>query len=138
MKSTDGSNIGDPVVSSLYGKIGSNEYGLFVTLGGFTAKARAFAQSKPNLRLVNGEELVKLILEYYERFDAKYKSLLPLRRVYIPAPADSLTRAGRREDPRPSGRLRGENLEWNVIIIMGAAERGRMRVCAVSRVAEPR
>lgn len=91
VKSTDGGNIGDPVVSSLYGKIGNDEYGLFVTLGGFTAKARTFAQSKSNLRLINGEELVKLILEHYERFDAKYKSLLPLRRVYIPVPSDALT-----------------------------------------------
>lgn len=88
VKSSDGGNIGDPVVSSLYGKISNDEYGLFVTLGGFTPKARTFAQSKSNLRLVNGEELVKLILEHYERFDAKYKSLLPLRRVYIPVPVD--------------------------------------------------
>jgi len=46
--------------------------------------ARGFERGKSNLRLVDGEQLVELILAHYEKFDAKYKSLLPLRRVYVP------------------------------------------------------
>lgn len=87
VKSTEG-NIGDPVVSALYGKVSQSEYGLLVTLGSFTAQARNFATSKSNLRLVDGEELVKLILNHYDQFDARYKGLLPLRRVYVPEPLD--------------------------------------------------
>lgn len=83
VKSNDGS-IGDPVVSSLYGKIGTDEFGLFVTLGTFTKQAVNFATSKSNLRLIDGEELVNLILEHYEEFDSRYKGLLPLQKVYIP------------------------------------------------------
>lgn len=83
VKSTDGS-VGDPVVSALYGKVGANEHGLLVTLGTFTSAAKSFGRSKSNLRLIDGPDLVELVLSHYEKFDAKYKSLLPLRRVYVP------------------------------------------------------
>ncbi len=86
-KATEGS-IGDPVVSSLYGKVDTDEYGLMVTLGTFTNAAKHFARSKPNLRLIDGEELVQLIFDHYEQFDSRYKGLLPMRRVYVPEPED--------------------------------------------------
>lgn len=83
VKSSEGS-IGDPVISQLYGKVGQSEYGLFVTLGTFTNQAKQFAGSKSNLRLIDGDALVQLILEHYEQLDSKYKGLIPLRRVYVP------------------------------------------------------
>lgn len=83
VKSSEGS-IGDPAVSSLYGKVGSNEHGLLVTLGTFTPAAKTFARSKSNLRLVDGEELIRMITSHYEQFDSKYKGILPLKRVYVP------------------------------------------------------
>jgi len=85
VKSSEGS-IGDPVVSQLYGKVERSEHGLVVTLGTFTQQAKTFARNKSNLRLIDGEELVSLVLQYYEQFDPKYKGLLPLKRVYVPEP----------------------------------------------------
>lgn len=87
VKSTSGS-IGDPVVSSLYGKVAQGEFGLLVTLGTFTSQASNFARSKSNLRLIDGADLVDLILTHYEQFDAHYKGLLPLKRVYVPEPLE--------------------------------------------------
>jgi restriction system protein len=83
VKSTEGST-GDPVVSQLYGKVGTNEFGLLVTLGTFTPQAKTFAREKHNLRLIDGEELITLVLQHYDEFDSRYKGLLPLKRVYIP------------------------------------------------------
>lgn len=83
VKSTAGS-IGDPVVSALYGKVSQGEFGLLVTLGTFTSQAKNFAKSKSNLRLIDGSELVDLVMQHYEQFDSRYKGLLPLKRVYIP------------------------------------------------------
>jgi restriction system protein len=83
IKSTEG-KVGDPEVSALYGKVGSNEHGLLVTLGTFTSAAVNFARSKTNLRLIDGDELVALILAHYEQFDSRYKGMLPLKRVYVP------------------------------------------------------
>jgi restriction system protein len=87
VKSTD-SAIGDPIASALYGKVGPGEFGLLVTLGTFTPQAKSFARSKSNLRLIDGQELVDLILQHYEEFDSRYKGLLPLRRVYVPEPLE--------------------------------------------------
>ncbi len=54
-------------MSALYGKVGTAEYGLLVTLGTFTTQAANFARSKSNLRLIDGDDLVNLILQHYER-----------------------------------------------------------------------
>lgn len=87
VKSTEGS-VGDPIASALYGKVDTSEFGLLVTLGTFTKQAKSFAQNKSNLRLIDGEELVALIFQHYEKFDSKYKGLIPLKRVYVPEPLE--------------------------------------------------
>lgn len=83
VKSTEG-KVGDPEVSALYGKVGTGEHGLLVTLGTFTSQATNFSRSKPNLRLIDGEELIGLVLSHYEQFDSRYKGLIRLKRVYVP------------------------------------------------------
>jgi restriction system protein len=55
-----------------------------VTLGSFTPQAKHFARAKTNLRLIDGEELVRLIFAHYDQFESRYKGLLPLRRVFVP------------------------------------------------------
>jgi len=85
---SSGGTTGDPEVSALYGKVDTNEVGLFVTLGTFSEQAKKFANSKQNLRLVNGEEILELIMRHYDDFDAQYKSLIPLKRVLIPVPIE--------------------------------------------------
>jgi restriction system protein len=87
VKSGEGS-VGDPIVSSLYGKVAPGEFGLLVTLGTISSQARQFSRSKSNLRLVDGEELVQLILQHYEQFNSRYKGLIPLKRVFVPEPLD--------------------------------------------------
>jgi restriction system protein len=88
VKSGEGS-LGDPVVSALFGKVSHGEYGLIVTLGSFTSQAKQFARSKSNLRLIDGTDLVALVLQHYEQFDSRYKGLLPLKRVYVPEVLES-------------------------------------------------
>ena len=83
VKSSD-STVTDKDVSALYGKLSAGEYGLFITLGTFSPPSRTFEQSKANLRLIDGNELVDLIFQHYEHFDSRHKGLLPLRRVYVP------------------------------------------------------
>ena len=83
VKSGEGT-VGDPELSSLYGKVEAKEFGLFITLGTFTKQAAAFGKTKSNLRLIDGAELVEIILRHYDALDVKYKSLLPLKRVFVP------------------------------------------------------
>ena len=79
--------IGRPKVQELHGAIEHGEHGLFVTLGPFSSEARNFERTKPNLRLIDGNALIELIYSHYERFETRYKLLLPLKRTYIPGPA---------------------------------------------------
>lgn len=85
VKSTEGS-VGGPEVRALYGNIGHGEVGLLVTLGTFSRQAEDFAKGKSNLRLIDGTELVQFVLNHYEDFDPRFKAILPLKKVYIPAP----------------------------------------------------
>lgn len=78
--------VGDPEVSALDGEVRPQECGMLVTLGTFSSRTRSFAESKSNLRLVDGAKLVDLILEQYESFAPAYQGMLPLRRVDVPDP----------------------------------------------------
>ncbi|MBM3773300.1 MAG: hypothetical protein FJW27_18820 [Acidimicrobiia bacterium] len=51
-------------------------------------KSKRFADGKANLRLIDGDDLVSMVLNHYESLDARYKGLIPLKRVYIPEPVD--------------------------------------------------
>jgi len=81
--------ISDRDVSALYGKVDQKEFGLLITLGEFSAPAWQFAGGKSNLRLIDGIELVDLILEHYDDFDPKYKGIIPLKKIYIPQALES-------------------------------------------------
>ena len=77
-------DVGDPAVSALCGKLGYGDLGLVVTLGNFSRQAREFEKTRSNLRLIDGEQFVALFLEHYEKLDTYFKTLVPLKRVYIP------------------------------------------------------
>jgi restriction system protein len=77
---------GLPEVQQLNGLLEKDENGLFVTLGSFTAQARAFERTKPNLRLLDGPALIETIYAHYHKFEPRYQVLLPLKRTYVPAP----------------------------------------------------
>jgi restriction system protein len=62
---------------------GGQELGLFVTLGGYSKDALNLGRNRQDPRLVNGSELVALILEHYERFLPEWKRILPMRSVYV-------------------------------------------------------
>lgn len=79
-------NIGRPAVQQLMGAVEQQEYGLFVTLGGYTREATDIERTKPNLRLIDGSTLTELIFEHYETFEPQWQTLLPLKRRYIPGP----------------------------------------------------
>ncbi len=81
-------NVGQPEVAALLGTLSQGEFGLFVTLGGFTPPAKNFAKNKGNLRLISGVELVDMVFAHYERFGSRYKGILPLKQVYVPEPID--------------------------------------------------
>ncbi len=83
VKSNDG-DISESVLLALKGAMQSGDYGLFVTLSNYTKNAKQFLESTPSIRGINGNELVDLILKYYESLDESYRNRIPLKMVYIP------------------------------------------------------
>jgi restriction system protein len=71
-------------INQLLGTLGDGEYGLFVTLGSFTRNARVTERGRPKLRLIDGDELVRLVFEHYPKFNSRFRALLPLKQVYLP------------------------------------------------------
>lgn len=84
VKSQDG-DIKETTIQSLKGAMREGDYGLFVTLSNYTKNALKYLESTPIIRGINGTELVDLVLKYYDALDEKYRDLIPLQRVYIPA-----------------------------------------------------
>ena len=74
---------GEPEVNQLLGALGDGEYGLFVNLGSYSRPARLLERNKTKLRLIDGDELVDLILENYAKLSPKYRALLPLKQIYV-------------------------------------------------------
>ncbi len=72
--------VDDLEVSALSDKVAPGEFGLLVTSGTFTNQARILAQAKSNLRLIDGEKLLYLVLQFREQFDSRCKRLLPFVR----------------------------------------------------------
>ncbi len=86
-KSQDG-GIKETTIQSLKGAMREGDYGLFVTLSDYTKNAKAYLQSTPIIRGINGMELVDLVLKYYGDLSEKYKRIIPLQMVYIPVSKD--------------------------------------------------
>ncbi|MBE5825244.1 MAG: restriction endonuclease [Butyrivibrio sp.] len=87
VKSGDG-DIKETTIQSLKGAMREGDYGLFVTLANYTKNAQKYLESTPIIRGINGEELVELILKYYELMSEKFRKLIPLKKVYIPVPKE--------------------------------------------------
>ncbi|MBZ0216083.1 MAG: restriction endonuclease [Fimbriimonadaceae bacterium] len=80
------STIGRPDVQKLDGAVGVGEFGMFVTLGGFSSDAVTYEQMKPNLRLIDGPALAELVYRHYSNFSSATQRIVPLRRIYVPGP----------------------------------------------------
>jgi restriction system protein len=87
VKSEEGTINLDPVEKLCSRVKPPNEYGLFITLSNYNDKATRFGESQNNLRLINGYDLVDIILEHYDDLDTKYKNTIPLNKVFLPSVA---------------------------------------------------
>lgn len=72
-------------IRSLKGLINSGEeVGLFVTSGRFSNEAERFArEANVHIKLINGEELISLWQEFYDKMNDDEKNLLPLHPIYF-------------------------------------------------------
>jgi restriction system protein len=74
----------EPEANQLLGTLGDGEFALFVNLGSYSRPARSLERNRSKLRLIDGEELVSIILENYEQLSPKYRTMLPMKQIYVP------------------------------------------------------
>lgn len=75
---------GNGEVNQLLGTLGEGEFGLFVNLGSYSRSAVELERNRPKLRLINGEGFVELVLQHYAKLAPRYRSLIPLKLIYVP------------------------------------------------------
>ena len=74
---------GSPEVQQLLGANPLEANCLFVSTGGFTSHAEAVAKHN-SVKLLDLEELVQLIVQWYEYMPNDARALLPLQKMYVP------------------------------------------------------
>lgn len=78
--------MGAPDLRSFLGGRHPDDKGLYVSTGGFTREARYEAErANIPLALMDIDDLVKSLLEQYEKLDIKTQQLVPLKRIFVPA-----------------------------------------------------
>ena len=77
--------MGSQQIRSFLGALRPGDKGLYVSTGGFSKDAKYEAdRANVPVTLVDLDELAKLVVDYYARFDSEGQTLLPLVRVYWP------------------------------------------------------
>lgn len=71
-------------VDQLLGTLGEGEYGLFVSLGSYSRSAVELERNRSKLRLIDGEQFVELLISHYDGLLPRYRSLIPLKQIYVP------------------------------------------------------
>lgn len=76
--------INETQIRELLGTLAEGEFALFVTLGAFAKQARLSERNLAKLRLIDGEELYELIVKHYSALSHKYRTIIPLKQVFLP------------------------------------------------------
>jgi restriction system protein len=70
---------------SFLGTLRSGDNGLYVSTGGFTSDARLEAsQAHAPVTIMDRDEFIELMLEYYEHLEPEFQAKVPLRKVWLP------------------------------------------------------
>lgn len=78
-------SMGADKIRSFTGGLRTGDKGLYVSTGGFSKEAKYEAErSNIPVTLIDSDELVRLIGQYYDYFDSDTKALVPLKKIYWP------------------------------------------------------
>ena len=79
--------MGSQEIRSFLGGRHKDDRGLYVSTGGFSKDAKYEAdRAAIPLTLMDIDDLVEIVVEYYEELDLTTRSLLPLTKIYWPSP----------------------------------------------------
>jgi len=77
--------MGSKEIRGFVGGLRPGDKSLFVSTGGFTKDAKYEAErSNTPVTLIDSDLLVKMVIQYYDKFDPETRSLIPLTKIYWP------------------------------------------------------
>lgn len=77
--------VGGPAMREFTGTLGQDEKGMYVATGGYTRDARSVArEARRRITLLDRDDFIELLIEHYDELEPEYKTLVPLRPVYLP------------------------------------------------------
>lgn len=80
-----GGAIGAPAIRSFLGGRHKDDKGLYVSTGGYTKEAKYEAErASIPMTLLDLDDLVDSVVEYYEEMDSETRTMLPLVKIYWP------------------------------------------------------
>jgi restriction system protein len=66
--------------------------GVYISLGGFTGDCESLSRrTSRRVTLIDGDDLLNLWFEYFDRLDEDGRQLLPIKRVYYLDPSAGAT-----------------------------------------------
>lgn len=78
-------SVGNEDIGRFLGTISEDQKGLYVSTGGYTRPALREARSRSqHVTLLDRDDFIDLLLEYYPDLEQEYKAMVPLKQVYIP------------------------------------------------------
>ena len=83
VKSQD-SDIPEAMLFALAGAMKQGDYGLFIALSNYSKNAKDYLDQNPRIRGIDGEELVDLILRFYDKMSEEFHNVIKLEMVYLP------------------------------------------------------
>lgn len=77
--------VGGPDMRNFVATVDQDEYGLFVSTGGFSPDAKIEAdKARTTITLLDRDSFIELMLEHYEELDPGFQAKIPLRRLWVP------------------------------------------------------
>lgn len=77
--------MGSNEIGSFTGGLRQRDRGLYVSTGGFSKEGKYEAErSNIPVTLIDSDELVRLITQYYDNFDSDTKAFIPLKKIHWP------------------------------------------------------
>ena len=77
--------MGRKAITSFTGGLRPGHKGIYVSTGGFSKDAKYEAErSNIPVTLIDLDQLVKLIVQYYDSFDTETRALIPLTKIFWP------------------------------------------------------
>ncbi len=77
--------VGSPVIRQLRGALVQDEFGMVITTGHFSSSAtkEATRSGTKTIELIDGQQLVEMVLEHFESLRSEHRKLLGLRRMIV-------------------------------------------------------